>query len=279
MLADWSTRYGGEGMDFACNTWGYKNRTLEQIAPKLSGFGYTGIELIAHQPCFHLDVREGPESWRKSKEITDRHNLKIVAISPATDFLCFDEEKEKRQLEMVDICLKAAELLDVPVLRIFSGGRIPEGRTEEECIEEVSRILKKTVPDTERLGKKLAIESHGKFGCDLDAMVKILDRVGSPQIGVTLDTANFQTSGVDPVLAIDRLGHRILHTHLKDKRIVDGKGKAAILGQGDAKIEEVVKKLIANDYPGVMTVEIEGFPEEELDSAHEEAMRFLKRIA
>ncbi|MBN1669436.1 MAG: sugar phosphate isomerase/epimerase [Kiritimatiellae bacterium] len=266
-------------MDYACNTWGYKGRTLDEAAGKLAQFGYTGIELIAHQPCFHLDVREGPDSWRNSKAVTARHGLQIVALSPATDFLCFDEVKEQKQLEMVDICLKAAETLDVPVLRIFSGGKIPEGRTQEECIEEVARILKKTVPGAERLNKKLAIESHGKFGCDLDAMREILDRIGSPNIGVTLDTSNFQVSGVDPVNAIDVLGDRILHTHLKDKKVVaEGKAQGTVLGQGDAKIAEVVRKLIANGYPGVMTVEIEGFPEEELDRVHEEGLRFLKGL-
>jgi sugar phosphate isomerase/epimerase len=165
------------------------------------------------------------------------------------------------------------------VLRIFSGGTIPEGRTKKECIDEVSRILKKTVPDAERLNKKLAIESHGSFGCDLDAMKDILSRIGSDNIGVTLDTANFQLAGVDPVNAVDVLGERILHTHLKDmKRGEDGKPQGTILGQGDAKIEEVVTKLVSRNYPGVMTVEIEGFTEEDIDRVHEEDIKFLKDI-
>jgi len=266
-------------MVYACNTWAYKMLPLEDVARKLSDFGYTGIELIAHQPCFHLDVREGPEAWLRSKETCDRYGLEIVAISPATDFLCFDEQKEAKQLAMVDVSLRAADTLGVEVVRIFSGGNVPEGRTEEECIEEVSRILKKVAPDAERLHKKLAIESHGKFGCGLEPMAAILDRIGSPAIGVTLDTANFAVSGVDPSRAIDVLGERILHTHLKDKVIGDdGKPKGVLLGHGIAKIEECVRKLIANNYPGKMTIEIEGFDESDLDEVHKKDLEILKSI-
>ncbi len=266
-------------MIYACNTWAYKMLDLEEAAKRLSGFGYTGIELIAHQPCYHLDLREEADSWRKTKGICEQYGLKIVAISPATDFLCFDDEKEAQQLAIVDAALQAAQVLDVEVIRIFSGGVVPEGRTEEECIEEVSRILKKTAHDAERLGKKLAIESHGKFGCGLEPMAEILDRIGSPAIGVTLDTANFAVSGVDPSHAIDVLGERILHTHLKDKVIGDdGKPKGALLGQGIAKIEECVRKLIARNYPGEMTIEIEGFDEDELDDAHRKDLEILKAM-
>jgi len=266
-------------MIYACNTWAYKMLDLEEAAKRLAGFGYTGIELIAHQPCFHLDVREGAESWLESKAICDRHGLEIVAISPATDFLCFDERKEAAQLDMIDVSLKAAEVLGIETIRIFSGGNVPERRTEEECIEEASRILKKCVPDTERLGKKLAIESHGKFGCGLEPMAEILDRIGSPMIGVTLDTANFAVSDVDPSRAIDVLGDRILHTHLKDKIAgEDGKPKGVLLGDGIAKVQECVRKLLANRYPGKMTIEIEGFEEDELDEVHKKDLEILKAM-
>jgi 3-oxoisoapionate decarboxylase len=80
--------------------------------------------------------------------------------------------------------------------------------------DEVVETLRSVMPDFERLGVCLVIENHDRFRADI--LADILDRVGSPQAGICLDTANSIgcVERLDTLVAV--LGARIMNLHLKD---------------------------------------------------------------
>jgi 3-oxoisoapionate decarboxylase len=80
--------------------------------------------------------------------------------------------------------------------------------------DEVVETLRSAMPDFERLGICLAIENHDRFRAA--TLADIVDRVGSPQVGICLDTANSIgcVENLDTLVAV--LGPRTVNLHLKD---------------------------------------------------------------
>lgn len=98
-----------------------------------------------------------------------------------------------------------------------------------------------------------------------------LDRV--PDLQSAFDTGNFAFSDEDELAAFDLLRDRIAHVHLKDRALytanpieqplVTVKGRhlyACPFGQGIIHGEEILRRLTAQRYDGVLTVEHYGSP-------------------
>ena len=263
-------------MKLACNTWCYRNLSKEDAIARIGGFGFQGIELIAHAPCFHADVRFTPREKAAVKQLVANHGMTIVALSPSTDYLKFTEEERRAQIEhtnaITDLCVE----MGAPISRIFSGGRVPEGRSWQECVDAVVATLKPCADYAESQGVQLAIESHGQFGCDLEALAAILDAVDSPASGITLDTSNFYSSGVDPLEAARRLVGRIYHTHLKDGSKTPEGYRGEAVGEGDLDFPAILALLKKQGYRGYYCVEYEG--REDPDLGVRKSLEYLRTL-
>lgn len=261
----------------AANTWCYRDLSVEEAASRIAALGLRGIELVAHAPCWHANPKASDEEIGRLKEMLAGKGLTIVAVSPATDYLKFTPEEQREQIEHTKANVALAVKLGAPVVRIFAGGAIPEGRTWDECVRVVADQLRECARYAEEHGVKLGVESHGKFGTDLNALAAIIERVDSPALGLTLDTANFFVNGVDPVEAARRLSGKIFHTHLKDaKKFPNGSHKGTALGEGDVPIREVVEELKRQGYEGWFCIEYEG--EEDPDIGLRKSVEFLKGL-
>lgn len=246
-------------MKLYANTWCYRDADRETAFRSIAQLGFAGVEIIAHGPCWHADTLdlqcEREASLKQLKEL----NLEVVAISPHTEYLVFDAEKRRQMVEHTMSMTDLALLYGTKLVRIFAGGNVPEQRTREECIEAVIKGLKPCVDYAEHKGAVLAVESHGQFGTDLDALVTIINEINSPSLGITLDTSNFAVNGVDPMVAIDALGKYIYHTHLKDSKLVPGTyGKGTAVGEGDLDFKAILGKLKNIGYSGAYCLEYEG---------------------
>jgi sugar phosphate isomerase/epimerase len=105
--------------------------------------------------------------------------------------------------------LSLAKMLNSPLLRtvIDSPGREPS-------VEEVVTTLAPLMPAFEQAGVRLAIENHDRFRAA--TLATILDRIGSPQIGTCLDTANSIGCVENLATLLDLLGHHVVNLHIKD---------------------------------------------------------------
>ena len=109
----------------------------------------------------------------------------------------------------------------------------------------------------ESRGAVLAVESHGRFGTDLGALVSILNEIKSSALGITLDTSNFAVNGVEPLDAIAAFGKRIYHTHLKDSKL-GSESYATAVGEGSLDFESILKALRKTGFEGAYCIEYEG---------------------
>ena len=113
-------------------------------------------------------------------------------------------------------------------------------------------------PTLRRHGVRLAHENHPER-----TPQEALDRIaaGGESFGFTVDTGWWATQGYDPVRAIEELGGRILHVHLKDVLHVGEPHDTCRWGEGIVPVEECVRALRRLGYAGAISVEHE--PEHE----------------
>jgi len=103
-------------------------------------------------------------------------------------------------------------------------------------------------------GIRYAIENHPEKTPD-----ELLRRIGdrADVLGVTSDTGFWGFHGFDPVEATYRLKDVLLHVHLKDVTLGEGRHESCAYGRGVVDIRGVVQALRAIGYQGAVSVEHE----------------------
>jgi len=113
--------------------------------------------------------------------------------------------------------LEAANALGARAVRAFVGSRHDRFRTDVSWAEQrraTAETLRAMTPDLERLGMKVALETHADL--TVDELLELIEQVGAESVGVTLDTGNLPMRLEDPLEAVERLAPFVLMTHVKD---------------------------------------------------------------
>jgi len=123
-------------------------------------------------------------------------------------------------------------------------------------------MIREAVKTAEKCGIRMAIENHIDFTAD--EMVRLLDAVDSPYLGINFDTGNFLRLLDDPVRGMEKLASRVYAAHIKDLR--PQKGVAADewyffssvpVGEGLVDNQCLVQLLADAGFDGVLAVEID----------------------
>jgi L-ribulose-5-phosphate 3-epimerase len=109
-------------------------------------------------------------------------------------------------------------------------------------------------PVLERHDVRLGIENHPEH-TPQEVLAKIA--AGGDRFGCTVDTGWWGTQGYDAAQAIEELGDRVWHVHLKDVDHVGEPHDTCRWGAGVVPIEECVRVLQRTGYTGAIAVEHE----------------------
>jgi len=180
----------------------------------------------------------------------------------------FDERLEE-ELEWTRKLVNAAQKLDTRVIRIDV---VPSRTQREEFLPFAVRVCKQLCDIVEGTTIRYGIENHGSITNDPKFLQKLFDGVGSPSLGLTLDTANFYWYGhpLDELYKIfERFAPRAFHTHCKSIRYPeDRKNTRRPMGweynkysspiyEGDIDFKKVVDILRKVHYQGDLCLENE----------------------
>ncbi len=110
-------------------------------------------------------------------------------------------------------------------------------------VDEVVRRLKAVAPKAEKAGVTLGIESW----LSAEQHIEILERIGSPAVGVYYDVCNSNDMGYDIYAEIRKLGKRICEFHAKEN--------GALLGHGKVDFHKVRAAMDDIDYHGWFQIE------------------------
>ncbi len=115
----------------------------------------------------------------------------------------------------------------------------------------------------------------------VDVLLQFIDDLDRPNVKVNFDPGNVILYGIgDPVEAAAKLAPHIAHVHCKDGKFSSAPGvefgKEVPLGQGDAKLDQVLPALRSRGYTGPLLIEREAGADRVGDIRT--GIEFLKRV-
>jgi len=170
-----------------------------------------------------------------------------------------DEGLEEQVNQFVGYC-RVARQLGIPVVRAFAGDVRP-GITLDKVYPRLVQGFKAITDAVVGWDLKIGIENHGRLINDGDRLAELLDDVGSPILGMTLDTGNFCWAGHSIDVAhgfYEKLAPRTVNVHIKDGRFRNGEWVLEPAGRGDLDLAGLFVTLRDAGYDGPVLSEYEG---------------------
>ena len=145
-------------------------------------------------------------------------------------------------------------------------GVVNKDVTYDQCWERSTAEVKKAIPDAEKAGVKIAIETvWNNFITKPEQLVKYVDQFETPTVGAYFDVSNMVKYGVPPATWIRALGKRMLKFDFKGYSIEkakaakdDGKGFNVGIGEGSEDWPEVLRACGEVGYATWATAEVAG---------------------
>lgn len=192
-------RTAGPKFKFSLAAYSYRNLlqgpkaslTLVDFIEDCARMNLDGTELTSYY--FPKNVEEN--YLRTIKGEAFRRGLDISGTAVGNDFCHPPGETRDQQIASVKRWVDYADLMDAPVIRIFSG-RARDGQTEEEARRLAVAAIEECCQYAGTKGVFLALENHGGLTSTPDGILALVHEVNSPWFGVNLDTGNFHTDDV-----------------------------------------------------------------------------------
>lgn len=159
--------------------------------------------------------------------------------------------------------IRYASDLGAPIV-ITDAGLWPAWLDEELAWQLFRYSLTVLNQTAERYGIKVGIEPHDQVTTKVDGLLRLVDLVPSPWIGINFDTGNSFLAGSDPVRDLTQVADRVIHVHAKDisfeqaereRGHVTGTPVGCACGDGAVDWPAVVGVLRGAGYQGVLSVE------------------------
>lgn len=244
----------------------YKYSTCTEMFARTMNLEQT-LEILEELRFEHLDMAwkflgqyvAGEKPFRELKDILSKFKVKPAAIMGTLDFGISDR-KTAELTRSLEGHIGAAKQLEVDIIRVFVS-LIPEQYIDDHAIQHAVNNIKKASSAVERGGVKLALENHFGITSTAEDVIRILEDVNSPSVGVNFDPANFVVSKEDPVSAGRKLAPYVIYTHLKDC-IHTGTGRwfgyeFVEAGAGLIDYRTLLSNLKEDGYRGILSLEYE----------------------
>ena len=171
--------------------------------------------------------------------------VEIPAIAIRSN-LCKSEASDREiEVAWLSYWVDVANRLGAGHIRVF-GGTVPKGATEDQAARWVVEILKRAAEYAGKKGVILGLENHGGITMYAERVVAMVRAVGSPWVGINLDTGNFQR---DPYREIELCVPYAVNSQYKTQiRFEDGRRE-------DCDWERVTKMFAEAGYRGYISLE------------------------
>ena len=235
---------------------------FEEDAQAYASHGFEGIGL------FRPKVEDfGIE---RCAEMLTELNLSVTSLSWAGGFTGSDGRGFNDAVRDAMQAVKDAANLRAESLVVLAGGR--NNHIRKHARRTLCEALSKIAIVAEEFGVLLSLEpfhpgcgQEWSFINDLESTLHILDSVGSPNLGLVLDT--YHVGMDDEILAW--LPHVSEHLHLLQlgdgRHSPLGEMNRCLLGDGCVPIESIVHSLLDHGYEGPIEAEVIGEDVESLD--------------
>ena len=235
--------------------------TVQEVIDHAANLGAHGVDVL------HVQMdNETPEYLKSLRQRAENNGVELICLSIHQDFVDPDKAVRDQNIEHTLRCIDIAHELGISYIRLNSGRwntiksfdelmanrgiePILPGFTEDDgfnwCIESITECL----PAAEKAGVVLALENHWGLTRNPEGLLRIVNAIGSPWLGVLMDTGNFLE---DPY---DKLGQIAAQAVFVQAKTYYGGGEWYTLDLDYPRIAKIIKKA---NYQGYISLEFEG---------------------
>ncbi|NUN03945.1 MAG: sugar phosphate isomerase/epimerase [Bryobacteraceae bacterium] len=181
------------------------------------------------------------------KRLAFKNAVEIYSISIRTDMCRPPGAVRDKEITEVHKWVDAAAKLGAGHIRVF-GGTVPKGSTEDEAAQWAVETLKPCVEYAGSRGVILGLENHGGITERAERIIQIVKEVGSPWLGINLDTGNFNRN-VLPQIEMS-IPYAVNVQVKVEQRLEDGT-------RGPQDWDRIVQMLAKGNYRGYLALEYE----------------------
>ena len=234
---------------------------IEDCIRHSAGIGFDGVEILQMQM-----PREDNAYLQMLKNTAHTEGLCLMGFSTHQSFIFTDPAKRKENVEITKRSIELAYRMGIPTMRVNTGRwgtskdfddlmahrgiepRLP-GVTDDEAFGWVIDCFGECAKKAAECGVRLGLENHWGLGLTPEGVMRVVNAVNSPWLGVTLDTGNFLE---DPY---DRLEMIADKAALVQAKTYYGGGKWYTLELDYPRIARLLRK---HHYRGWISLEFEG---------------------
>jgi len=221
----------------------FAKMSLDEVLKKIKPLGIRTLELgtgnYPGDPHLKLDWLSAPAKLKEFKQKLDDQGFTISALSCHGNPLHPSKQIAEAHQETSRRTILLAEKLGVTRVIDFSGcpgdsdnAKYPNWVTTPwppdyldvlkwQWEKKVIPYWKKRAKFAEDHGTRIAIEMHPGFvAYSPETLLKLREAAG-PAIGCNFDPSHMFWQGIDPCLAVRRLGEAVFHVHAKDTRMYE----------------------------------------------------------
>ena len=235
--------------------------TVQEVIDHAANLGADGVDVL------HVQMdNETPEYLTSLRKQAEDNGIELICLSIHQDFVDPDKVERDKNIEHTRHCIDIAHDLGISYIRLNSGrwntiksfdelmanrGIEPvlPGFTEDDgfnwCIESIMECL----PAAEKAGVVLALENHWGLTRSPEGLLRIVNAIDSPWLGVLMDTGNFLE---DPYNKLEQIATQTVFVQAKTYY---GGGEWYTLDLDYPRIAQILKKA---NYQGYISLEFEG---------------------
>ena len=235
--------------------------TVQEVIDHAANLGAHGVDVL------HVQMdNETPEYLKSLRQRAENNGVELICLSIHQDFVDPDEAVRDRNIEHTLRCIDIAYELGISYIRLNSGRRntiksfdelmakrgiepVLPGFTEDDgfnwCIDSIMECL----PAAEKASVVLALENHWGLTRTPEGLLRIVNAIDSPWLGVLMDTGNFLE---DPYDKLEQIAAQAVFVQAKTYY---GGGEWYTLDLDYPRIAQILKKA---NYQGYISLEFEG---------------------
>lgn len=172
--------------------------------------------------------------------------IEISGTGVRNDFANADEQERIKDLKLIDAWCEVASKLGAPLLRVFPGKKIKDGRDKSEVMKQVVSDLKKACEIGAKHGVMIAMQNHNDFLKSSEEIIEVIKGVNSNWLGLHLDIGSLPVRDV-----YDEIQTLIKHAitwQIKEEVWENGK-------KVPVDYDRLMKIILSSDYIGYLPLE------------------------
>jgi sugar phosphate isomerase/epimerase len=192
------------------------------------------------------------------------NGVSISGTGVRNDFAQADAEARRRDVQMVNDWIEVASKLSAPVIRVFTGPKMPEGRTFDQVLEWMTPLFQECADYGKRHGVIVAVQPHWDCLKSAEDTIRLVNTVNSEWFGVILDVGSLRRG--DPYREIEKVAPYAVSWQIKEEVYYDDKATPIDL----AKVKAIIDR---SGYRGFLPIEALGGGDQRVKVAE-----FLKKV-